>query len=935
MKRLFYILTSLLVLSSCTDELSVSNEYRDVQEGDNVKVQFTINALKGGITETRTLGDFGETGVTAQENLNLWLFVFDKNGVFQQAAQATELKNKEQLHDGHTDTEFTVTLNATSSQRIIHFIAFDNTGGENSLANQIATAMNQFGTESSMIPKLFTEAGQAAYWQRIVVDGIEEGELNLPNDYDGCVPLVRNFAKVSVGLKKELSGFTLEGFTIINVPSRGTVAPYKGGFVEYIDGKTQKDYLTLSGSTIGYMGSTPAGTTYSTPTQTIEGEEVPYINTVKDDKGIITNYLYETPNASGDAKGRTALIVQGKFGSNDTSYYKVDLIYDSSDETAGHIFYNILRNIEYQVTINEVTGNGHASFAEAVASAASNNLSASTSTASLTRISDGKQMLEVTNTYFMFTKGGVQKVFKYRYRYSSNGTTWTTNNSLVNLTNSNDALFVNTDDTDGRPTIASADDPAETEYAGWRTVTMDLKSPTGAAQTSNIHLYASRSRIEQAGLSNTINGELLYRDVRVDLRNPYKLVVAPQSYVARTAETKFRVDLLIPQGVNEALFPMDFYIEPKDKYISPDTGDGVPQLPVKAGPSIVDNVNDQSFHFVRTVTKADYAILGTKTVDGTTYKVIPCYFKTNVAASATTIYAYNEYFNTASKAFSNTPVAFPDDTSLTISAGDVDLTGSVNVGSNNQETWVVNPTVSVTQMYGRGYPVTLTFYVTSDVFNDDDDTTNTTFSISVTEGGVTTTGTASLSKDTSDTDTYGNTIYKQSYTYYTQTINGASIVPTITATFGNGIEGAVQETKTASLTMNRRYFVIGKNSFTNNVSEFSKEGSKEDGSLIYIDDVYVGWFGRQWNNVAGHSYTEGFINNNGPKDGYVIDRLFQNYAPLTEGALVRFEVNKFEQAYVETTIGALDNAAINADTSRTHDDAAALNLTFSDHSTNP
>ena len=56
MKRLFYILTSLLVLSSCTDELSVSNEYLDIREGENVKVQFSINAPEEGIAETRTLG---------------------------------------------------------------------------------------------------------------------------------------------------------------------------------------------------------------------------------------------------------------------------------------------------------------------------------------------------------------------------------------------------------------------------------------------------------------------------------------------------------------------------------------------------------------------------------------------------------------------------------------------------------------------------------------------------------------------------------------------------------------------------------------------------------------------------------------------------------------------------------------------------------------
>lgn len=872
MKRLFYILSSLLLLTACSEEFIVPNEVSNVKEGDKVTVQFSINAPEQDVAETRTLGDFGETGVTAQEDLNLWLFVFDSNGIFLQAAEATPGSSSVE-HENHQDTPFAVTLNATSSQRIIHFIAFDDSEGDTGLANQIASSMNKFGTESSKIAEeLYTTAGQAAYWQRVVVNGITKVENTDQYELkglEGCVPLVRNFAKISVEPKNDIENFVYEGFAITGAPSKGTIAPFNAGFVEYVDGKVQKSYESLT--SLGYNGLTPSGATYSTPTA--------------DDISTNPQYLYETPNATGNVKGRTAIVVKGRYNNNPSSYYKVDLIYNSTDEAAGNLFYNILRNIEYKVIINEVTGNGHSSLEAALSSAASNNLSASTATSNLSRISDGEQMIEVTSPYFCFTENGVETVLKYRYRYSDNGgTNWITDNSLIVVKNSNDALF-------NSWSVADADDTTG-DYAEWRTITLDLKSPSAQTQTSYLHIYASRSAIDgsssiPATLKESIlSGELLYRDVRVDLRNPYTLVVDAPSYVPSGVGEVVRVNLLIPQGINEALFPMDFYLEDADKKIYPDASNSI-KLPVHVGTSIVEGAGDASFQYTRTVTKADYASLETKTVNGVTYKVVPCYFKTSVESSATTIYASNEYFSLGSDTYLNIPVAFTDDTYLTID-------------SEKKE------------YFGRGYPVTLTFNVTPEAVTE-----GTEFMINVTEGGET------------YSYTYTPTASGEvNYTYYTQSMNGEEVTATITAIY-SAERGA--ETKSSSMTMSRRYFVIGKESFTNNVSQYSRESSKEDGSLIYIDGTYVGWFGRQWNNVPGHYPSEGFINDNGPKDDYVIDRSFQNYATLTDATVVRFAVNDHETAYVETTIEALDNAAINVDATRLHSSAAPLVLTFSEH----
>ena len=876
MKRLFYILSSLLLLTACSDELSIPIDVSNVQEGDNVKVQFSINAPEQGIAETRTLGEMTDA---AQKALNVWLLVFDNNGLFLQAAQATPGDNAN--HDGHTDTKFTATLNATSAQRVIHFVAFDDDGATGGLSSQISNTINKFGTETDKIAReLYATAGQAAYWQRIVVNGIKEGPL----ETNGCVPLVRNFAKVSVAPKEGISNFTFTGFTIVNVPNKGTIAPYKGGFVEYVNGKAQKSYEDILA--LGYEGSTPSETTYSTPGA--------------GDISTNPHYLYETPNASGDVKGRTSLIVYGTYTGNagiKAGYYKVDLIYDDDeDETAGHMFYNILRNFEYKVTINEVTGYGHDTFDEAVASAASNNLSSSTVTANLTRISDGEQMIEVTNTYFMFTEAGTQQVLKYRYRYSSDGTNWTTNNDLVRLTNSNEAMF------SSAPAKVGNDDAD-----GWRTITMTLNAPTAQAQTSNLHIYASKELIGSSsipdGLKQSIlSGELLYRDVRVDLRNPYTLKVVPQSYVKKIAETQFRVDLLIPQNVNEALFPMDFYLEDSKKYIYPDAANAI-KLPVHVGPSIVENVNDGSFQYARTVTKAEYASLEAKTVDGVTYKVVPCYFRTNVAASdVTTIYAFNEYFNVGSGKFSNIASAFQDNTVLTIEGGKQTYSGV---------------DYQTTELFGKKNPVTLTFYATEEAVN-------TEFTITITEGSETTTinYTATNAEEKSFTD--GNGVvykyYEQVVNYETQTTDGATIAATVTAT----MQGGSEENRDASLAMHRRYFVIAKNSFTTNIASFLVAPNTTDGSQIYVKDgykqdyaesTYVGWFGR---GLAESS--DGYLGNDGPHADYVIDRFYQDYTTLTDDMDVTFRIYNTD-IIATTTIGALDDAR----------NGTTTNITFSDN----
>lgn len=846
MKRLLYILASILLLSACTDEVDLQKQ-NNVKEGDEVTLNFSVAMPEEQMLQTRAFGE--NTNGTAQSTLNLWLFVYDSEGIFVQAKKATRGGTNLHIAPNHYDTEFSVTLNATKSRRIIHFIAYD--GGENEgVGALINNLSNQFGTESSMLSQLYTTNSQAAYWHRMTVDEIVEDDESTTNVDEStkfkCVPLVRNFAKIIVN--NQATGFTLNSFTVVNAPSKGTVAPYSNGsFIEYVNGTTNKTYAALSGAPYNYTGFAPIGMT-----------ETDYITAERNSTAPF--YLYETPNAAGNAKGRTTVIIKGTKTGQSTAYYKVDLVYPSSNAAEGNLFYNILRNFAYTITINEVLGAGYPNFNAAINGAAGNNLSASTATSSLSAVSDGKQKLEVTNTYFCFTASGPQLVLKYRYSYLNNNNQWVYNNNLVDFTSSNNALFSTTP-------AKNTNNDATGEYIGWRTITLNLNDPGQEAQTSLFHIYASQTLINGANLGNVITGELLSRDVRIDLRQLYPLLVDCPTYVKKETGTAFTVNLLIPQGINDKLFPMDFLIEPASKTIYPDASSST-KLPVHIGQSIVEGNNENSFQYVRTVTAAEYASFGTKTVGGVTYKVVPCQFKTNIAASATTVYASNKYFSSTPEAFDNKMIFFTDESNLTIEG---------------------------TQNYGLGWDVKLHFSVTADAVNKN-------FNISITEGSTTT-----------NNITFSPTAEgEQTYTYQTKTFGESAVSATITAT---GNTDQPTEKKTATANVARRYFFIKANSFTTNIIDI---GSTDDKSSIFVGDYGAGYVGNGYGEEPYDGSDENnYLTANGLQKDYRID---VNYATkpdgvtdnlvITERSVVKFVLydTSHKNWWATTTAGALDRA---------------------------
>lgn len=847
MKRLLYILMSVMLLSACSDELRIP-EVPNIQEGGDVKLSLSVITPELGSVQTRVFDD--QNAGTKQ--LNLWLFVFDSEGFFVQARQATNLRRPSGTNND--ETLFDVELTKTDSERHIHFVAYD--GASDSGVGALINGMSHtFGTDQSKFEKLITASPQAAYWQKLVVNGIHESTKFTR------VPLVRNYAKVSV--TNQVNGFNYQGFFVVNVPDKGTVAPFgNGDFITYTSGETNLTYDALT--TSGYHGISASGVQYTQKPADLENNESQYLIT-----GGNSAYLYETPNSTGDAKGRTFLIIKGN-----NKYYKVDLVHWVAD-TSENVFYNILRNFHYQVAIKEVKGDGFTTITAAANSTAGNNLSASTTTSSLNQISDGDQSLFVTDTYFCFTKGGVTQTFKFKYTYGSNNTN---GNGYINLAVSGNAI-------NGTPTVTGPDSD------GWSTVTMTLSSLGNETKTSNIRLYAK-------GVPN-ITGELLSRNVQVDLRNLFDLRVDCPEYVAGDQGTAFTVNLLIPVGINDALFPLDFAIESVKQSIYPDASNTDNQrLPVSINPTIVNNTGTSSFQYVRTVTQAEYAGLGTTSVNGTTYKVVPCYFKTNVDASATTVYAVNkDYFSTVHNHddFTNIPIAITEGSTLTVQG---------------------------TEWYGKEIVCPITFSVTQDFID-----ALGTIKLSITEG----------SESPVEVNLVGGTDITAAGDY---TYNGYK-----TKTFGNGdisvslytntFTGRDPETRSGETTLSRKYFLIAKNSFTvsglpqaNGSMIYLYKGSSPDYTYAY----YGGWFGGDYNpdDFPGPYYNVGtcILTVDGLTDHYTIfansvrNSLTGGYQSLNleEDTKVKimyyqspdqsYATIDYNQPYIITTIQALDEARI-------------------------
>ena len=566
--------------------------------------------------------------MASQKITKLDLVVFDEQGYFVEVAHA-KVSNSESWNDAATpvnpgaEQKYSVELLQSASPRTIHFIA-----------NLPEGTKFDYGSERELINALETSGTADAYWQRKELSSILGKVVGQNSDGTPIVeatdelakalnkiPLVRNFAKVSVAVDTKSGGvgvnnFTVVGIAIYNAPKYGKIAPYNTNAGEWAYdpfATTNPSYKTMHDA--GYYGYVPE----------LADGDFAHIGISEDGKDVTSTsavqYLYEY-NMDGkkvDAGAKYPfVIIKGTLNSG-TYFYKVDLA------DADGNYYNILRNFEYKINITAVS-EGFTSADAAAAAAASNNINASIDTRNLLNISDGTGRLYVEYTTKYITD--VTKPFTLKYKYvPSIQQQNTVDNGAVDLTKVVAGAVIDS------YSVAGSDDAD-----GWRTITITPKAEFGKEQQITIS-------------ARTISASTMSRTVTLHTVNPYALTVICPETVASSVGQPVQITLQVPENLPEAIFPLEFVIVSDKLSISPDATQE--NMPVKTNLKANGQEGGQYFGFVKTLEYEDYVVRG---ADGkiTGYNTsIPCHFKTSIAASASTVSVYNPYFTAASDSFTN------------------------------------------------------------------------------------------------------------------------------------------------------------------------------------------------------------------------------------------------------------------------------------------
>ena len=622
-----------------------------------VKVSFT--AMLPSTPQTKAMGEDPTSDIESMH-----LVIFDGNGMYVETREATFVGDYS-THDSHLyEREFEVTLTVTDQPRIIHFIA-------NCPIGQIV-----YGHEASIIGNMYVEKDddpdtpETAYWARIEVPYILVQEVE---NADGTtkyipeanilpkfqhIPMLRNYAQVVVknGTNKnanQTSPFEFIGFTLYNTIDMGTVAPYNNNtqqFQSFVNPTTGLRYKYPALTALNYKGHALAAADLNTSLELDSSNYDGYkwYAPLPEDELNLTDitqsafFMYErkisvkTNEEDKWSESPPHLIIKGRYDGK-VYYYKVDLVYNvfgdpaNPEQVTDIEYYNILRNFRYQFTISEVAGPGYDSVQEAINGATSNNLSGSATTTKFTNISDevGRLWVSYTDTTLVSNN-----TIKLKYKFVPD----LDNPDVTNNVVGNGVTFENMAGDVIKAYTVDENDIVGGTWDGFREITIQVNDPQTMTKEQTIVIKSANANLS--------------RDVRYYLKEKYPMtVVCNPKKVGAVIGAPVDVDIKLPVGLTEDMFPLDLEIEVYDMTLSPDASKNT--MPVKTGLSIIplpEKQGKKTFRFLKSIeTKAEYDALPT---EGTN-KVIKTSWLTNMANNGSTVYVYNKYFEIGSDNFIN------------------------------------------------------------------------------------------------------------------------------------------------------------------------------------------------------------------------------------------------------------------------------------------
>lgn len=639
-----------LLLASCSQEVFTPDEpVSSVQltEGEPFLISGSLDIPEMLETQTRAAG-----GETPASGLKLTILEFSlgsnaTNSFLTNIYRAT-IKTTTNTLDPVT---FTAELTATSEPRILHFM----------LTKDDVTC--EYGSEATLLPSI--SSSYEAYWYRLKFPNgymNTDGSGTLADDVVAAmtgIPMIRNFAKLTLS-NSDTNNFELYGYQLVNIPSAATIAPFNVAATQVPtllnDSKQMLKYSQVMAQNTGYHGIMPANVTF-TNTETNVKAMNNFQHTNKTDGVLwgysLPTYFFEHPF---NRLNYSYLIVQGRYhgkgianASDRIDYYKIDLG-NTNSETGLFEYYDLLRNYNFKVVINNVRAPGAATPAEAIELPPSNNISASVETSSMRNVSDGKNMLFVNETNYIFTT--TEPVY-FRYHYVQDITgTHTAANDVVKI----DGLKAG----DVIKSVGEPETYTDEQGTVWVQYEITPNTPSSVTKEQSFTVF---------------DGLGLGREINLTLHDPWYYRTSPaasvwegsfdqptqassgsggvtyrQGIVSSEAGAEFTVYFYLPDGLSETMFPLQFQLEANPQNME---NNPIGTLVVNTGTSLFDD-DVTAISYVKTVSYKEYVFMykgdGSNDVGtiSNSNHIVRCRFRTiNSGTGTTTIRIYNPYFKTA------------------------------------------------------------------------------------------------------------------------------------------------------------------------------------------------------------------------------------------------------------------------------------------------
>lgn len=508
---------------------------------------------------------------------------------------------------------FEITLNAATTPKVLHLM----------IADDFITVPAEGGSIASLLPTLSVGSATSqteAYWGCVEFpNGFTKtgsgGNPELRDDVTAKltnVPVIRNFAKITVN--NNAANFELLGFDVVSCPTSGTIAPWNASRQQIpalISGSSMKSYTAISSSTatepgLPYSGVLPANVGFKNQESDAKSW-VDGANTNMRSSGA--KYLYEHPY---EPTRRTYLIINGNYkffntqtNANETrqGFYKIDIGNLKADGSFD--YYNIIRNINYNIVINKVYAPGTETVAEAIARAPFNNLLAATETSTALNVSDGQNMLIVDDVNHVIVDNGGEVKILYRY--------------IKNVTSNPQTV-----DNDTPTYIVGNGDVIKKNAAGEYEIDKKEITQSGAewveltVKTNDPDEYETKEQtvtiVDRNGLGRTIT---------LVLRKPwqYQLIGTNTATIARGAQNLYGSDLPttphnisnaagesmtvyfnLPDGIPDAVFPLEFTLEARYQGLE---NNKIGTMLVTSGSSLFDS-NVTAIQYIKSVSLMEY-----------------------------------------------------------------------------------------------------------------------------------------------------------------------------------------------------------------------------------------------------------------------------------------------------------------------------------------